>query len=266
MSLAQLEACPNCGASLGGQYCGGCGQKRFSHHDLTVRHFLSHAFHELTHLESTSFVRTLTALVFKPGLLTREYLAGRRSGYINPVRLYLSISAVFFLFAWGAMLQHGGTSRIERPVQMVAAHRHVDPKTIEEQFAHALKTYAAAARFTSALVLALFVQLLYARSKRYYVEHLIFSLHYISFSFLVTTCIELLRLGLRSVHVSMGYIPGLQLPVLFVYMFVALRVVYGQPRAITFFKAVALALVELGLFMASIAVAVAVVIITLLFT
>jgi hypothetical protein len=35
--------------------------------------------------------------MIKPGLLTREYFAGRRNAYLPPIRLYLIISVVFFL-------------------------------------------------------------------------------------------------------------------------------------------------------------------------
>ena len=41
--------------------------------------------------------RTLGALLFRPGFLTREYLAGRRRRYIRPARLFLVAS--LFLFA-----------------------------------------------------------------------------------------------------------------------------------------------------------------------
>src|SRR5438128_2199160 len=92
--------CPNCGGLVAGHYCPQCGQKRFSHHDLTVKHFLSHAVHELTHLESSRIVTTIVALLFRPGQMTKAYIEGRQQRYVNPVRLYLTISALFFLFAW----------------------------------------------------------------------------------------------------------------------------------------------------------------------
>ena len=41
--------------------------------------------------------RTLKLLLFKPGELTRQYLAGRRKHYVLPLRLYLSISLITLL-------------------------------------------------------------------------------------------------------------------------------------------------------------------------
>jgi hypothetical protein len=40
--------------------------------------------------------RTLAALLFRPGFLTREYFAGRRRRYIRPARLFLVLSIALF--------------------------------------------------------------------------------------------------------------------------------------------------------------------------
>jgi hypothetical protein len=39
----------------------------------------------------------MLALLFKPGFLTREFLAGRRVRYLPPLRLYLVLSVLFFV-------------------------------------------------------------------------------------------------------------------------------------------------------------------------
>lgn len=88
--------CENCGTTLAGQYCSECGQR---HHDHPVHHFwpfLSEATEDLTHADSRLW-RTLIALLFRPGFLTREFLDGRRVRYLPPVRLYLVVSVIFFL-------------------------------------------------------------------------------------------------------------------------------------------------------------------------
>lgn len=41
-------------------------------------------------------VRTVLALLFKPGFLSREYFEGRRAAYVPPLRLYLIASVTFF--------------------------------------------------------------------------------------------------------------------------------------------------------------------------
>jgi hypothetical protein len=88
--------CANCGVTLNGHYCWNCGQPAENPvHSLW--HFIGEATEDLTHADSRLW-RTLGALLFKPGFLTTEFLAGRRVRYLPPIRLYLVMSVVLFLF------------------------------------------------------------------------------------------------------------------------------------------------------------------------
>jgi uncharacterized protein DUF3667 len=88
--------CDNCGASVSGRYCGNCGQ-RVEPPVHTLWHFIQVAAEDVTHADSRLW-RTLWALLFKPGYLTHEFLVGRRARYLPPVRLYLVLSVVFFIW------------------------------------------------------------------------------------------------------------------------------------------------------------------------
>ncbi len=95
--VAAVPRCDNCGASVPGRYCGHCGQ-RLEPPVHSLWHFLAVAMEDVTHADSRLW-RTLRALLFRPGFLTHEFLAGRRARYLPPVRLYLVLSVVFFLCA-----------------------------------------------------------------------------------------------------------------------------------------------------------------------
>jgi len=90
-----VEACANCGALVTGHFCANCGQRR-EHEIHSIWHFTQEATEDLTHADSRLW-STMIALLFKPGLLTREFLAGRRVKYLPPLRLYLVLSVLFFL-------------------------------------------------------------------------------------------------------------------------------------------------------------------------
>ena len=98
-------ACANCGAALSGRYCAQCGQ-RADTAAHSVGHFLWEAIEALTHADSRVW-GTLQPLLRSPGFLTREFFAGRRARYVQPLRLYLILSVVFFVIS---ALLSGGTA------------------------------------------------------------------------------------------------------------------------------------------------------------
>lgn len=55
-----------------------------------------HFFYDITHFDS-KFFDTLRYLLFRPGFLSIEYMRGRRASYLNPIRMYIFTSALFFL-------------------------------------------------------------------------------------------------------------------------------------------------------------------------
>jgi hypothetical protein len=87
--------CLNCQATLYGRYCHVCGQENLEPKE-TVWHLVQHFFNDITHFDG-KFFSTVKYLLWKPGFLSKEYVAGRRMSYLNPIRLYVFTSAFFFL-------------------------------------------------------------------------------------------------------------------------------------------------------------------------
>ena len=93
--LRREKNCLNCGAYVEERYCTRCGQENVEVKE-SFRHLISHLFSDLTHYDSKVFT-TLKDLLFKPGFLTKEYLAGRRTSYLHPIRMYVFVSFLYFL-------------------------------------------------------------------------------------------------------------------------------------------------------------------------
>jgi hypothetical protein len=89
--------CRNCGSPLYGEHCYACGQPTKG----LVRHFSS----ILGDVADTIFnidgrlLRTLPALLLKPGFLTSEYVEGHRVRYVSPVRLFVFLCIGTFFAA-----------------------------------------------------------------------------------------------------------------------------------------------------------------------
>ena len=249
------ELCPNCGSDLSGEYCINCGQKKIHRQEFSVKHFTRQALNEITDLESNKIFKTLVALLFRPGILAADYLAGRKGKYVGPIRLYLTFSAIYFLFAWGALsdIRGGGSARAARNPATIAMARErgVDPQILADRVYEKAEKYAGTLRFVSVLVSGLFLSLLYYSMKRFYVEHLIFSLYYYSFDFFMKSFFALLfivsaALGAKLPAVVLNFF----YPVALIYLAFALRVVYKQTWPRTLVKAVVLFLCESLLFIA----------------
>ena len=97
MTERRSPTCLNCGATLEGRFCGDCGQRDVPPYP-SVRELALDAVSEFSGWDGR-LSSTLRALVRSPGLLTLEFLEGRRARYVSPLRLYLTASLVYFLLA-----------------------------------------------------------------------------------------------------------------------------------------------------------------------
>jgi hypothetical protein len=130
LSVGPVEAhpCPNCGAEVTAHFCGTCGQSRHDHSRTTLE-----LIHELIahHLFlDGKMTMTLVALLFRPGVLTRAFIEGRRVRYVSPIRLYLFASFAFFLALWMsgfALIQFHIPSQI---VAAIAGQSNSDPAPV----------------------------------------------------------------------------------------------------------------------------------------
>jgi hypothetical protein len=228
----QLRDCPECNTALVGRYCHECGEKPPDPHDLTLKHFFHHGLHELTHVDSKIF-RTLRMLIGSPGVLTADYLAGRKQRYVLPLRLFLVVFALnFFLytrpgvalydirFILSASPQGKG---LEARFEHSAEKRHITKdelfKQLNEHWQHNVSFFQLGDVFFFAICLAM------VNRRRYFAEHLIFSLHALSFSFLLgsVTWLYYWRYGFRQNY----YLLAISLAVLLLYLWRAVSKVYA---------------------------------------
>ena len=87
--------CLNCGTTVQGKFCQVCGQENAEPKE-TFFGMVTHFFYDITHFDG-KFFTTLKDLLFRPGFLSVEYMKGKRMSYLNPIRMYVFTSAIFFL-------------------------------------------------------------------------------------------------------------------------------------------------------------------------
>jgi hypothetical protein len=266
--------CLNCGDPIAGFYCATCGQKKVDVR-VSLRRMTAEAMEDELFMNAT-LPRTVGALLFRPGHLTREYVEGRIARYVPPFRLYLISSVLLFvLLPWLTSVGELGTA-VERSTaraDSLAAAQGRDTASVEyrsqqrftfnlgsseteslprllrpmnrrmvevEERLNAMPTHEAVRLLSSSflehaptgvfLMMPLFaaiLKVLYVRRRRFYVEHFVFALHVHAFTFL--TFLLMLLLPWKGVNALLSLW-------LVIYLFLAMKRVYGQGIVKTFLK------------------------------
>ncbi|GAB2928847.1 DUF3667 domain-containing protein [Rheinheimera gaetbuli] len=233
--------CDNCYSTLQGDFCHHCGQEKKSY-IRNVGGVVTEFFGEFSNWD-TRLWRTLIPLWFMPGYLSRRYVNGHRVPYVPPLRLYLFTSIIAFLIFAKFMpdpqstaspteavaaqpAQDAGQAKaifsdvitdVNRDLQQDHSTGFFSDKTQQEFDAKveaivanpklAINKFFSLApqmMFVLLPLFALLLKLLYIRSNRYYMEHLIVALH--SHSFILQFSVLYLALQALAGSISLPWL------------------------------------------------------------
>ncbi len=211
MPSPQIERklCKNCNSELVGLYCSECGQKNTEL--LSVKAIVKEFADNVFSFDSRFFI-TLKYLIIKPGFLTKEYWAGRRTTYLSPLRMYLVLS-VFYFFLHGIMdegifqtiifknHQKSNPETFEFNTDGVSQIFHfiinnlnkgikvTDERGLSKDF---IGDYMPSAMFILMPFMGLLILFVYKKKKLFYSYHLITVLHFHCFVFFLNSVEELI--------------------------------------------------------------------------
>jgi hypothetical protein len=217
--------------------------------DLTLRGFLRQVAEACTNIDGP-LLRSLRCLVAKPGALTVAYLQGQRRPYTPPLQLFLVANVLFFAMqsVTGAKIfstplnQHLHSDIWGGVAQQLVSHRLQSRHTTESLYAPAFDQAVALNAKSLIVVMVLPFALLPAlgfyRSRRPFVAHVVFSLHFYAF-LLLLLCVSLTVVGGSLMFGG----PGLESPTFdhalsiielllcATYLYIAVGTVYGAKGA-----------------------------------
>ncbi|CAN5413935.1 hypothetical protein BH11BAC2_BH11BAC2_03930 [soil metagenome] len=193
-----IDRCPNCSAVLSGKYCSVCGEKKFSHHDLSLAHFLEEALDLFTHFD-TRFFRSFKTVLVKPGEMTVDFLHGKRQPYMKPLQFFLIVNVIYFLviasgFGFNTFTTplkiHLGQHHFYRDwakakVDHQLAVKKITYEAYEEAFDHKTNLLSKSLIIVFIPVYALLFQFFFIHKKRYFTEHIITATHFMTFFMLL---------------------------------------------------------------------------------
>jgi hypothetical protein len=215
--------------------------------DLSFVSFLKYFAAEVFQVDSR-ISRTIITLLTKPGYLTLEYFKSSKEKYVQPLRLYFIINFVFFLivpilstpqfqiFSFNLKSLSSNNKVYKNIVNEQIRENNVSAEIYEERFNAHLKYNQPALVFLIVPLFALLLKIVFFNKKRYYLEHLFFSFHFLSF-FLISLLIAIFLyrfstfiLSLSSV--SSGFIAAVILILLLLwlvfYLFLSVKTFYME--------------------------------------
>jgi hypothetical protein len=250
-----MSACLNCGESFGERrrrFCPECGQET-TVRAPTLGEFVEQ-FGGAYFATEGALWRSLKLLLFKPGELTAQYLAGRRKHFVLPLRLYLTISLLALLLVrvvgiGSAEIKVGDATEIAKEnsnitlnlgggragmregvffceqlpqwiCQRVQRRLDIEPKKMLSEVESVKDKFLGnlgGAMFVLLPSFALWLKLAYRNRRLRYTEHLVFALHVHAFWFV----------ALLFTLPSWGLLTAAALLTVPVYTLAAMKRVYG---------------------------------------
>ena len=254
-NIERRSVCPSCGTEMLGIFCYNCGEKRTTPSDYMLSKFIKQSIYFLTHFDSKLF-QTTRLLVTRPGFLTKEYFEGRRIHYVKPLQLFFLLNILFFIassfFSWpffSTPLQIHLNSGFYKVIakSMVDNRIHelgISYQEYESHFNHTVGIFSKTLIFIMIPFMALLMQGLYWRPRRFYVEHLVYSIHFFAFTLLNLICVETIFRSIpllvhHSMSASIDFYAGIVLGIgTATYLFFSMKVVYRQSLFLTGVKTV----------------------------
>ena len=196
------NACPTCGTPFQGRFCHTCGEKRLGPHDLSLGHYWHELVHGFTHADG-KIIKSLKAVLLRPGELSRAYMAGRRQFYMRPVSLFIVLNLIYFLVPLFEVFNTTLHSQMHFNPYSAMARQWIETTTTAAgtDFAAYQQAYAPRSSSNAKLMLVLLVfilslpmALLYRGKSRWTSGHVTFSFEVMIFNLMTTAILMALLL------------------------------------------------------------------------
>ncbi len=187
--------CANCSQKVKGNFCSNCGQSVKDMHQPFWRIIVAFIGEALSF--DGKFYHTLKLLLLRPWVLTQDFMKGKRVCYTPPFRMYLF--ATFFAFLLLSFYLSPNETNIINTEDTIKTDTSATGNHFEtamkkatlfanrepELFADTILKKASQALFVLLPLFALLLALFYYKQKRYFLEHLLLSLNFHTFLFMI---------------------------------------------------------------------------------
>lgn len=126
----KTPCCLNCQEILEEKhnFCSNCGQEN-DQKIKSLGRFIKEFFDDLFSIDSRLW-RSIPPFLYRPGALPLAYVNGQRNKYITPIRLYLTISVLYFFLA---SLSVGSFIEFEKEKETIKAEKNKENQTQKKE-------------------------------------------------------------------------------------------------------------------------------------
>lgn len=216
----QTITCKNCETQFQGKFCPSCGEKVVTDKDFKLKTFITQGLDIFTHFDS-KIIKSVVSLVKRPGELTYKNWTGIRVPYAKPMQLFIVLNALFYLLnhytvnfnIFNTPLKNqlsyfNYSDFAKKQVDETIAEKQYSYSEFESKFNEKSDGLSKTLIFILIPIQALFLYILFFWKKKYFVQHLIFATHFISF--LLIYCLLMIGLTLLLLLLN-GMLPQLSI-------------------------------------------------------
>lgn len=233
-----VTQCPNCNHSYTGNYCPSCGQKNsVAARSKSLRFLVEESLHGFFHYDGKIF-KAINYLLTKPGFLTEQYFLNRHQAYIKPFTLLVLFTLFLYFFGLKFHILHQFS--ILELMENVPALKNIISSYLREKgmtpeaFAPGFDAYKTSWQKIYYTLMVPFIavacSLLLLPRKKFFVEHLVFSIHLVCtyilllFIYLALLIVAQLILGFSG---DVQWAIAIMVVVITLYTIIAFKKAYG---------------------------------------
>jgi len=192
-------SCLNCSASVEGGFCQRCGQSVRENSDRSIGKLLSDFLGNVFFLDNR-FLLSVRYLFAMPGRMTVEFIEGKRKKFISPVTLFLFINLIYYFvsplsdYSLSLYDQVYGQPYSEWIVNLVKdkmRNEGLEGAAYGITYQNMSDSISKSIMILNVPIIAVVVNLITFKRRRFYFDNLIFAFHFFTFFLLSWVMIDL---------------------------------------------------------------------------
>lgn len=190
------HTCKSCQNVFTGNFCNQCGEKILTTKERSFKTIANNILQTITFADSR-LIRTLWQVIVNPGLLSRDFVNGKRVNHISPTALFFVLNLFYFFFPFIQLFNASLNTQLLSPFsefyKSIIAHKIVNLNLTLDSFTlmYNLKTTSLAKMMVMVFVIisSLPLNLLYWKKNKFFADHVTYAVELACFNLFVNAIV-----------------------------------------------------------------------------